>query len=155
MPVIDEPQRDLGELYINVINNSYYEFECLEPLQNPCALYFENITLANEFLQYNGYQKLSVSEFEKGKILLLCINVSLDSYTSSMESCYLGFENFNTNGSDIYITLERRIVNEDYGVNKRPMAFAILIPDELVCNEIVKSPNVHVLVKDDMISAIS
>ena len=74
----------------------------------------------------------------------------VEEYKSSSKSCYLGFKDFNSTANDIYITLERNIVNEDCGNNTEYRVFAIVIPNEILCIETAENPTIHILVHDNV-----
>ncbi|MBE6625446.1 MAG: hypothetical protein E7622_07380 [Ruminococcaceae bacterium] len=152
MPSIEGQKENTGKLNVIVKKKSYYEMRTfISNEQKTYAHYFENVLSANEFLIHNGYEELPYNRFADKKILLLHLNITLEHYYSLENSCYLGFKDFNTNGKEIYITLERNIVNEDYGNNAIKKVFCIAIPDNLVCTEIVYEPNIHILVQDNIV----
>ena len=152
MPSIDG-QGNTGKLDIIVKKKSYYEMQHFKSNEKKTyAHYFENVTLANEFLRLNGYDELPHNRFADKRVLILCLNTTLECRYLFEKSCYLGFNDFNTNGKDIYITLERNIVNEDYGKNATERMFCIAIPNNLVCDETVDNPNIHILVQNNVVS---
>lgn len=147
---IDEYEPLSGELTIRENKKWYYEhYE--RPLETKIeqGLFFENALDVNEYLASKGYDKMSLSD--KYAVLLLSLDFGID-FGRCDESYNLGFCDFNTNGSDIYITLERVIIDENYGSgDKTPSVCAIKIPKSEICTEIGDEITVHILVSDSLI----
>ena len=147
---IDEYEPLSGELTIKENKKWYYEHyerPLGEKIEN--GLYFESMSSANEYLSSKGYDKMSFSD--KYDVLILSLDLGID-FGLDSKSYNLGFCNFNTNGSDIYITLERVIIDENYGSgDKAPSVCAIQIPKSEICTEIGDEITVHILVSDSLI----
>ncbi len=147
---IDEYEPLSGELTIKENEKGYYEhYERPLGAKREEGLFFESASSANEYLESNGYDKMSLSD--KYAVLILSLDLGID-FGLDRESYNLGFCGFNTNGSDIYITLERVIIDKNYGNgNKTPSVCAIKIPKSEICTEIGDEITVHILVSDSLI----
>lgn len=147
---IDEYEPFSGELTIRENKKGYYEHyerPLGEKIEN--GLYFESMSGANEYLSSRGYDKMSFSD--KYAVLILSLDFGID-FGLDSKSYNLGFCDFNTNGSDIYITLERVIIDENYGSgDKAPSVCVIKIPKSEICTEIGDEITVHILVSDSLI----
>lgn len=147
---IDEYEPLSGELTIRENEKGYYEhYERAlgEKIEN--GVFFESMSGANEYLSSRGYDKMSFSD--KYAVLILSLNLGID-FGFEGKSYNLGFCDFNTNGSDIYITLERVIIDKRYGSgDKAPSVCAIKIPKSEICTEIGNEITVHILVSDSLI----
>lgn len=153
----DEDYSVAGKLQIVETTKCYYNTGVISSNKSDLtefAIYFKNIDLANEYLLSNGYDQLSNYGFDDSSVLLMCIDIKVEDFDSNKKSCYLGFKDFNTNGTDIYITLERYIVNEYYGNNDGYSFYCVSIPNSLICRDIAKEPNVHILVQDNLMKII-
>ena len=150
---MNEDHRFVGNLGIKENDKEYYAVGT-EQKTNENGIeqskYFENLKAANSYLSNNGYAEIPNFNYNDSRILLLCLNISVGKYESSTQSCYLGFKDFNATASDVYITLERNIVNEDYGNDTEYRVFAIVIPNEILCIETIENPTIHILVNDNV-----
>lgn len=154
---MDEDNCLLGDLTIKESIKNYYGISSMQKATNNEAkfgLFFKDLESANVYLASKGYNEIINYGLNDTSILLLCVNFQLEGYESSEKSCYLGFKDFNTNGNDIYITLERSIVNTDYGNKNENEILCISIPNSLICNTIVENPSIHILVQDNIIELI-
>lgn len=150
---MDEDHCFVGELGIKENIKSYYAIGTEQKSKNNVieqAKYLENLNVANSYLTNHGYSEIFNHNYNDASILLLCLNIPVEEYESSSKSCYLGFKDFNATASDIYITLERNIVNGDYGSNTEYKVFAVVIPNELLCIESIENPTIHILVHDNV-----
>lgn len=150
----EEEHFSVGELSVFENSTSYYYCEPKkadsENALGETALYFENADLANEYLTSKGYGKIYKEYFKNRGVLLIALDMNLGRYEISDRSCYLGFENFNTNGTDIYITLRRNIVNGDYGDSTGVCIYCISVPKGTICADVIEKPSIHILVCDNL-----
>ncbi|MBQ7411520.1 MAG: hypothetical protein IJW10_01245 [Clostridia bacterium] len=151
---MEEDHPFTGKLNIKESAEAYYTICSKQEALNDDieqAMWFEDVESANTFLTGKGYERVKNYHIDNSSILLLNLNASLDEYKSSCESSYLGFKEFNTNGTDIYITLHRNIVNKDYGEKATSKIYCIAIPNNLICNDIIDNPTFHILVQDNVV----
>ena len=150
---MDEDHCLIGNLDIKENIKSYYAIGTEQKTKGNVKVqskYFKNLIAANSYLTSNGYAEIPNYNYDEASILLLCLNMPVEEYKSSSKSCYLGFKDFNSTANDIYITLERNIVNEDCGNNTEYRVFAIVIPNEILCIETAENPAIHILVHDNV-----
>lgn len=143
----------VGELGIKENIKSYYAIGTEQKNGSNVieqSKYFKNLKAANSYLTSYGYTEIPNYNYNDASILLLCLSIPVEKYESSSKSCYLGFKDFNAIASDIYITLERNIVNGDYGSNTEYKVYAVVIPNNILCIEIAENPTIHVLVHDNV-----
>lgn len=152
----DRPQSNTGEINIFKHINCFYEMKRsqINVNQEKFAKYFENIDLANEFLKNKNINEFSKQNFDDSGILLLCLEHSLEFYFSNDRSFNLGFKNFNTNGENVYVTLERNILNGNYENIVGTYIYCIKIPNEEIHINVKENPNIHILVQDNVIETI-
>ena len=155
---MDEDHCLVGNLGINENIKSYYAVGTEQKIKGNVmeqSKHFKNLKTANSYLTSYGYDEIPNHNYNDASILLLCLNISVDKYESPAKSCYLGFKDFNVSASDVYITLERNIINEDYGNNTEYYVFAIIIPNKLLCVETIENPTIHILVHDNISKIVS
>ncbi|MBQ8163459.1 MAG: hypothetical protein IJZ93_03730 [Clostridia bacterium] len=140
-----------GELCI--FENTHYYYDAnLQKLDGDtdqnANMFFNDVSSANEYFASEGMSELKSSSYQNKSILVIYLNMPYEEFGASTGSSYLGFTDFHSSENDVYITLERRIVNDDYGSGFSPYAIIIPIDQSELCSDVSSGAVVHLLIKD-------
>lgn len=157
IPYSDQAEEpSIGELRINYNYKYYNELHTIEAdlaVDSQNAWFFEDRVTASEFLS-NINVSFNPSNIDNDcGILMIYMHSPLAGFVDMpTESYILGFNNFHSNENNVYITLERCIINENTQPSSVGKLYIIEIDNESICNDISENPLVHLLICDNKLN---